>query len=89
MDYRYRVKGAVEKAFILRGMHFRIGTDINAVITESELDFVKERCALADICDLSLPVEPIPSNSSKPKKGVSNEQPKSKRAGKTTSKAKV
>lgn len=51
MNYRYRVKGKAIKAFILRGMHFRIEKDIDCVITESELTFVKERCKLTEIID--------------------------------------
>ena len=54
MNYRYRVKGSAEKAFILRGMHFRVGVDIETVILESELAFVKERCRLDKVEDLQV-----------------------------------
>ena len=93
MDYRYRVNGVAEKAFILRGMHFRIGSTIETVILESELAFVKERCKLDKIEDLqakTAPSQPIPTNSQNTPKGVKNELPKSTSgANKGTSKEKV
>jgi hypothetical protein len=90
MNYRYRVKGVADKAFILRGMHFRIGGEINTVILESELAFVKERCALENIEDLSTLSQPIPNNSNTTPKGVKNELPKStSRTNKSKSKATV
>lgn len=93
MDYRYRVKGCAEKAFILRGAHFRIGGTIDTVILESELAFVKERCRLDKVEDLQVktaPSQPIPTNSSTKPKGVKNELPKSTSgANKVTSNAKV
>lgn len=90
MDYRYRVKGYAEKAFILRGMHFRVGGTIDTVILESELAFVKERCKLDEIKDLTAPSQPIPTNSPTTPKGVKNEPPKSASgASKVKSKATV
>lgn len=52
MQYRYRVIGKVEHSFILRGAYFKIGSEIDFYITESEIDFVKERCKLETIEDL-------------------------------------
>lgn len=52
MNYKYRVKGVVEKPFILRGVMFRIGTTIDFHIAESELNFLKERCKLTQVNDL-------------------------------------
>ena len=90
MNYRYRVKGVADKAFILRGMHFRIGGEINFVILESELAFVKERCTLENIEDLSTLSQPIPNNLTTTPKGVKNELPKStSRTNKSKSKATV
>ena len=93
MNYRYRVKGVAEKAFILRGMHFRIGGTIDTVILESELEFVKERCALEKVDEVqanTVPSQPIPTNSPTTPKGVKNELPKSSsRTNKGTNKAKV
>lgn len=93
MNYRYRVKGCAEKAFILRGMHFRIGGTIDTVILESELAFVKERCKLEKVVDLqakTAPSQPIPTNSTTTPKGVKNELPKSaSRANKSANTAKV
>ena len=93
MNYRYRVKGCAEKAFILRGMHFRVGGDINTEILESELPFIKEHCALTEVVDRQVktaPSQPIPTNSPTIPKGVKNELPKSTSgASKGTNKAKV
>ena len=80
MNYRYRVKGSAEKAFILRGMYFRVGGEIDTDILESELAFVKERCALTEVVDRELktsPSQPIPTNSPTTPKGVKNELSKS------------
>ena len=92
MDYRYRVKGVAEKAFILRGMHFRIGGTIDTAIFDSELAFVKERCKLEKVEDIQAktePFQPIPTNSNT-SKGVKNELPKTTGgANKGASKAKV
>lgn len=52
MDYKYRVKGVVEKPFILRGAFFRISGIIDCHITEKELNFIKERCKLTQVIDL-------------------------------------
>ena len=92
MNYRYRVKGCAEKAFILRGAHFCIGSLIETVILESELAFVKERCRLDKVEDMqakTVPSQPIPTNSTT-SKGVKNELPKStSRANKSADTAKV
>ena len=91
MNYRYRVEGRVEKAFILRGMHFRIGGNIETVISESELPFIKERCELNKVEDLTAPSQPI-SNDSATKKEVKNELPKptvTTNKGKTATKVSV
>ena len=92
MNYRYRVKGVAEKAFIMRGAHFRVGGTIDTVILESELAFVKERCRLEKVEDMqakTAPSQPIPTNST-PTKGVKNELPKStSRANKSADTAKV
>ena len=52
MNYKYRVKGVVEKPFILRGAYFRIGGNVDCHIIESELNFLKERCKLTQVIDL-------------------------------------
>ncbi len=89
MNYRYRIKGVAEKAFILRGAHFRVGGNIETVILESELAFVKERCRLEKVEDMTVPSQPMPTNSTATK-GVKNELPKStSRTNKSTNKAKV
>lgn len=92
MDYRYKVKGVAEKAFILRGMHFRIGGTIETEILDSELAFVKERCKLEKVEDMqakTAPSQPIPTHSTT-SKGVKNELPKTTSgANKGANKAKV
>lgn len=93
MNYRYRVKGVAEKAFILRGAHFRVGGTIDTEILDSELAFVKERCKLEKVEDMQAKTatsQPIPTNSQTTPKGVKNELPKSTSgANKGTNKAKV
>lgn len=90
MNYRYSVKGIAEKAFILRGLHFRVGSKIDTAILESELAFVKERCKLTKVEDLAVRSQPIPANSQTARKGVRNEQLKSAiGTNKVTSRAKV
>lgn len=90
MNYRYKVKGRVEKAFILRGMYFRVGSPIDNQITESELSFVKERCKLEKVEDLTIAPKPIPNNSQNTIRGTKNEHTKSASgANKVTDKAKV
>lgn len=79
MNYRYRIKGVAEKAFILRGAHFRIGNAFDTVITENELDFVKERCKIDAIDDMqaqSNPSQSIPINSQQTLKGAKNDIPR-------------
>lgn len=93
MNYRYKVKGVAEKAFILRGAHFRVGGTIDTVILESELAFVKERCKLEKVEDLqekTAPSKPIPTVTQTKPKGVKNELSKSTSgASKVASKAKI
>lgn len=75
MEYRYRVVGKVSQPFILRGAHFLLGSKIEFYVTDSELDFVKERCELIRIDDLQKKPEANNSVSSKKgtKKAVKNE----------------
>jgi hypothetical protein len=53
MELQYRVLGKVNNAFILRGLHFANERTIDFVVKESELEFVKQRCDIADIKVLS------------------------------------
>lgn len=72
MNYRYRVEGRIEKAFILRGMYFCIGGKINTLILERELPFVEAHCELNKVEELNAPSQPISIDSEK-KKEVKNE----------------
>lgn len=84
MNYKYRVKGVVEKSFILRGLFFRIGSCIDLYITEKELNFVKERCNDLKVNDLQKATEtpkPIQNTTqvktqNQTQKVVKNELPK-------------
>lgn len=60
MKLEYRLKGKVQKSFILRGMTFYIGENFDFVVYENELSFVKERCTISEIIDLNKKVEPAP-----------------------------
>lgn len=57
MAFKYRVKGKVEKAFIVRGLHFDVGSEIDFYITEKELEFVKERCQIVELIDNTKPID--------------------------------
>lgn len=90
MNYRYRVEGVAEKAFILRGLHFRVGSKIDTAILESELAFVKARCKLKKVEDITVRSQPMPTNSQTTPRGVKNEFSKSNiGTNKTPNKAKV
>ena len=53
MGLKYRVKGKVEYAFILRGIHFASGMSIDLTLNENELNFIKDRCINLDILKLN------------------------------------
>lgn len=90
MNYRYRVQGRVEKPFILRGMFFGIGADIDNYITEKELVFVKERCALTKIVDIqAVSPKPIPTNSTETDRGVKDDSKSTSRVNKVKPFSKV
>lgn len=57
MAFKYRVKGKVERAFIIRGLHFDVGSQIDFYVTEKELEFVKERCQIAELIDSTKPID--------------------------------
>lgn len=96
MNYKYRVKGVVEKPFILRGVHFCIGSKIDLHIVESELNFIKERCKLTQVIDLQKVAEtPKPIQHTTQikaqtiQKAVKNELPKTNGTNKVENKSKV
>lgn len=77
MSFKYRVKGIVEKPFILRGAYFTIGADMDFYISENELEFVRARCKVLELTDLEekpddTPKPVLKETESKPK-GVKNE----------------
>lgn len=87
MIFRYRVKGQTEKAFILRGMYFRVGKGIDNDIMESELPFVQSHCKIVSVVDLQEPIMPLESMPEKPKKGDRNGR--SSRTNKVNNKAEI
>lgn len=49
---KYRFKGKVNSSFVIRGLVFQVGSDIDFGLTEKELEFVKAHCEAVDIIDL-------------------------------------
>lgn len=82
MKFKYRFKGKVNNQFVLRGMLFKVGSNIDFCVSESELEFVKQNCTILEIINrepkqvVESP-EPVleeqPKTESKPK-GVKNGQ---------------
>ena len=84
MKYKYRVKGLIQKSFILRGIHFRVGENMDFYIYENQLEFIKERVKIEDLIDVDEKLQHTPEpvlveentqTESKPK-GVKNGLPK-------------
>ena len=53
MDFKYRVKGLVQKPFIIRGAFFAVGSEMDFYFSEKELAFVKQRVKVDKVVDLS------------------------------------
>lgn len=92
MTFRYRIIGTVKMPFILRGLFYKIGVNINSLLTEKELDFVKDRCQISQIIDLDKQEQidnSIPKTFQEASE-VKNELPKqTKRTTKTTNKKNI
>ena len=58
MELKYRVLGKVNNAFILRGLHFASGFNIDFCVSGDELAFVKERCDIKEVKELKPKVAP-------------------------------
>lgn len=79
MEYRYRVTGWVERAFILRGFYFPIGKEFAMDISEAEMPFVKDRCNSVKVIDLEKTAEnPMPVKQKSTQRRGSNERRTSK-----------
>lgn len=52
MKFKYRVKGKVKCQMVLRGMLFRVGSEIDFCVSESELTFIKANCEVREIVNL-------------------------------------
>ena len=75
MQFKYRVIGTVICSFILRGLHFKVGSNIDLNITESEYVFVTNRCKCKNIISLGESVKhSIPQLTDNNDKGETNEQ---------------
>ena len=92
MKFKYRFKGKVNSQFVLRGFLFKVGSNIDFCVSESELEFVKQHCEIIEIIDrepkatIEIP-EPILDEQENKSMEVENElQPKSKRANKNSNK---
>ena len=53
MEFKYRIKGLIQRPFILRGAYMTIGENMDFYIRENELEFVKDRCKIEELIDLS------------------------------------
>lgn len=105
MNFEYIVKGKVEQAFILRGHCNNVGTMIELLLSENELEFVKERCSnfvvskLNNNTNVSINSKPVNSpepvleekTDTQPKEVVENDrvQPKVSRPNKSNHTRKV
>lgn len=75
MEFKYRVIGKVNNSFILRGLHFAIGSNIDFVIYESEFEFIKAHCQCKNITHLGEKAEnSILELTDNNDKGETNEQ---------------
>ena len=52
MKFKYRVKGKVNSQFVVRGLLFRVGSDIDFCVSKNELEFVKQNCKISEIIDI-------------------------------------
>ena len=82
MEFKYMVKGLVKQSFILRGAFFCADRKIEFRVSESELEFVKAHCEIAELIDTT----PKPVLKEEPK-GVENGN-QSRRIGQSKNKHK-
>ena len=52
MRFKYRVKGKVKSSFIMRGLLFQVGANLDFSIFDNELSFVQDHCENVEIIDL-------------------------------------
>lgn len=97
MEFKYRIKGLIQRPFILRGAYMTIGENMDFYIRENELEFVKDRCKIEELIDLSEQKvntpEPVleEQTDTQPKEVVENDtvQPKVSRPNKSNHTRKV
>ena len=91
MGLRYRVFGKINNSFILRGLHFESGREIDFVVSESELAFVKERCDITEVKELKPNVNTKTPKSQNVAKESQNDKPRTSTSAtsKTASNAKI
>ena len=76
MEFKYRVLGKVNNAFILRGLHFACGVSIDFAVNENELAFVKERCDIKEVKELKPKVDTQSPAIPNVKKESQNDKPR-------------
>lgn len=59
MTHRYRICGKVNSAFILNGLFYSVGQQIDNCFTEKEVKFIKEHCNEVIVKDLLQKTVPI------------------------------
>ena len=80
MKIKYLVKGKVLDNFILRGIIFRVGDNLNLAIYEKELQFIKTHCEINSITDYEVKETETLNKvlENKNNGGIKNELPKTR-----------
>ena len=86
MELQYRVLGKVNNAFILRGLHFASGFNIDFSVTADELPFVKERCEIKEVRELKTQSTPQSPAIPKAVKESQNDKPRASTSTRSESK---
>ena len=86
MEFKYRVLGKVNNAFILRGLHFTNGYNIDFCVNENELAFVKERCEVKEVKELKPKVATQSPTIPSVKKESQNDKPRTSESARSESK---
>ena len=87
MELKYRVLGKVNNAFILRGLHFASGLNIDFSVSENELAFVKERCNIKEVKELKPKVATQSPAIPNVKKESRNDKPRTSESARSESKS--
>ena len=85
MELQYRVLGKVNNAFILRGLHFASGFNIDFSVTADELPFVKERCEIKEVREMKPQVDTQSPAIPKAVKESQNDKPRASTSSRSES----